>query len=172
MINITDILASKVNKGISILHEKENLKVLQKLLINISLSKDQIEGKYKVSELGEFYQIKFYLKDIDFCLCKVIIDNFRGLSNDYPFKSQIISTYLNNDKRFLFYLEYQVQTTRHKGKIEDEQAKAYNKAIKYNDTIVLGDKQFHNLINQMKLPYEPIYCLNEKEFENCMFLKK
>ena len=82
-------------------------------------------------------------------------------------KSQIISTCLNKDKRFIFYLEYQVQTTRQRNnKIEDEQAKAYNNAIKYNDTIVLGDKHFHKLIHEMKLPCKNIDYKNEKEFAN------
>ena len=62
LINIVDTLASKVNKGISILHDKENLKVLHKLLININFMNDQIKSKYKISEINQYYQIKFYLK--------------------------------------------------------------------------------------------------------------
>ena len=46
LVNVVDVLASKVNKGISILNDKKNLNNLHKLLICINLSKDQIEGKY------------------------------------------------------------------------------------------------------------------------------
>ena len=44
LIHDVDKFASKINKGISILHEKENLKLFQKLLIIINLSKDQMDG--------------------------------------------------------------------------------------------------------------------------------
>ena len=167
MVNVVDVLASKVNKGISILNDKKNLNNLHKLLICINLSKDQIEGKYIIYDIIQFYQIKYYLKDIDFCLGKTILNVFEHLSKDYPLKSQIINTYLNKDKRFLLYLEYNTQIIRQKqNQIEDEKTKAYNKSIKYNHTIVLGDKKFHNLINKMKLPCENIYYLNENEFSN------
>ena len=50
---------------------------------------------------------------------------------------KIRSTYLNKDKIFLFYLKYQVQTIRQDERIiEDEQAKAYNKAIKYINIMI------------------------------------
>ena len=167
LVNVVDVLASKVNKGISILNDKKNLNNLHKLLICINLSKDQIEGKYIIYDIIQFYQIKYYLKDIDFCLGKTILNVFEHLSKDYPLKSQIINTYLNKDKRFLLYLEYNIQIIRQKqNQIEDEKTKAYNKSIKYNHTIVLGDKKFHNLINKMKLPCENIYYLNENEFSN------
>ena len=167
LVNVVDVLASKVNKGISILNDKKNLNNLHKLLICINLSKDQIEGKYIIYDIIQFYQIKYYLKDIDFCLGKTILNVFEHLSKDYPLKSQIINTYLNKDKRFLLYLEYNTQIIRQKqNQIEDEKTKAYNKSIKYNHTIVLGDKKFHNLINKMKLPCENIYYLNENEFSN------
>ena len=65
LVNVVDVLASKVNKGISILNDKKNLNNLHKLLICINLSKDQIEGKYIIYDIIQFYQIKYYLKDID-----------------------------------------------------------------------------------------------------------
>ena len=167
LINIVDTLASKVNKGISILHDKENLKVLHKLLININFLNLQIESKYNFSEINRYYQIKFYLTDIDFCLCKIIVNFFQDLSNDYPLKSEIINTYSNNDKRLFFYLGYQTQIFRQKqNKNEDEQTKAYNKAIKFNNTIVLGDKQFQNIIGKMNIPCKNFVYKNENEFSN------
>ena len=48
--------------------------------------------------------------------------------------------------------------------IENEQEKIYNKAIKFNDTIVLGDKQFHDSIKKMDLPCENIYYVNNNDF--------
>ena len=48
--------------------------------------------------------------------------------------------------------------------IEDEQEKIYNESIKYNNTIVLGDKQFHDSIKKMNLPCENIYYVNNNDF--------
>ena len=173
LIHDVDKFASKINKGIYILHEKENLKLLQKLLIIINLLKDQMGGKYNISELSQYYQPKFYLKDIDFCLNQLIFSIFKELSNEFPFKKEIINTFLNKDKRFMLYLEYGVQIFRLKeNKNEDEQTKVYNNAIKYNNTIVLGDQKFHDLIKKIKLPCENIYYLNKNEFSQFFFVPK
>ena len=49
----------------------------------------------------------------------------------------------------------------------------YNNSIKFKDTIVLGDKQFHKKIREINLPCENIFYLNEEEFYNfCLVPKK
>jgi hypothetical protein len=54
--------------------------------------------------------------------------------------------------------------------ITNNEELTFNNVIKYNDTIVMGDYNFHNLIIKMKLPFKNIYYLNEKQiskfFEN------
>ena len=55
---------------------------------------------------------------------------------------------MNKEKRFLFYKGQSIQAKKIND-VEDEQAKAYNKAIKYYDIIVLGDFNFHELIKKI-----------------------
>ena len=73
LIITVDSLTSQVNKGVSILDNQE-LKILQKILIELNLSNAQLFDKYNVPELIEFYQIKNFFRDIDFCLSVAIID--------------------------------------------------------------------------------------------------
>ena len=51
---------------------------------------------------------------------------------------------------------------------KEQDIKNYNKAIKYYDTVIIEDKNFHNLIIKMNLPYKNQYYLNEivKFFKN------
>ena len=56
---------------------------------------------------------------------------------------------MNKEKRHIFYKVYTIQAKKIND-IEDEQAEAYNKAIKYNYTLVLGDNNFHELIKKIK----------------------
>ena len=52
---------------------------------------------------------------------------------------------------------------------ENEQEKIFNQSIRYNDTIVIGDKNFHDIISKMNLSCKYKYYLNEIEFPS--FLK-
>ena len=62
----------------------------------------------------------------------------------------IYNTYSDNEKRYFLYKLYRaIVKLYNENKQEDEYIKAYNKAIKYNDTIVLGEEQF--LIQLKKL---------------------
>ena len=54
--------------------KKKKKKIFHKTLIEIICSNDQLKDKKSYKELSEYYQIKNYLRDIDFCLGKVIID--------------------------------------------------------------------------------------------------
>ena len=165
LIDVAEKLSYEVEKGNSILNEKGKLKLLQQLLININYSHDQLFRKYNIPELNQYYQVKYYLKDIDFCLCKSIIDLLDTICNNYPLKNEMKECYLYHERRFVFYKEYADQAEMQNNNIiEVEQEKIYNNAIKYNNTIVLGDKQFHDLIKNINLPCENIYYLNKEEF--------
>ena len=170
VINVVEEVALFIEQGIPIFREKEKLIILQKNLIFHNFLKIQMDGKMNASDLKQYYQIKFYFKDIDFCLCKAIFDIFKDLGNNY---TEIIYSFLKIDKRFLLYLEYQTQILRQRNNNnENEQAKAYNKAIKFNDTIVLGNEQFHNLIKKINLPCKNIYYLNDYEFAKFFLVPK
>ena len=120
-----------------------------------------------MADLSEYFQIKNYFRDIDFCLGKAIIDTINNACTDYPLQSVINQNYLNKEKRFVFYKIYAIEARKQNNNdFEDEQAKTYNKSIKYNDTIVLGDEHFHNLIKKMDIPCENIYYLNEEQLSN------
>ena len=167
LVKIAYVLAFGADNGLSILnYKKELLIMLQKLLIEMICSHDQLIYKSNFSELSEYYQIKNYLRDIDFCLSKVIVDIIIDSCQNYPLKPEIKITFFTNDVRYYFYRSYTALITTFGKKNEDEQIKAYNKAIKYNDIIVLGDKQFHDTINKMNISSENIYYLNENEFSN------
>ena len=165
LIKIADNLATRIEKGISIINDKENLKKLQRLLILINCSNEQLLERCNISELKEYYQVKNYLKDIDFCLGNTLIHIINIFCKNYPLKFEIGHSYLNKDKRYFFYKSYALQVSK-RNDIENEQTKIYNQSIKYNNTIVLGDKYFHDIINKINLPCENIYYLNEEQFSN------
>ena len=50
--------------------------------------------------------------------------------------------------------------------------KNFNKSIKYNDTIVIGDKNFLDLIKKINLPCKNKYYLKENEILNFSKSKK
>ena len=169
IIKSADNLANKVKEGKSILHEIFDLKILQRFLIEIYFSTQIIYKKYNTSQIKEYYQVKNFLRDIDFCLGISLKNILIYLSNKYPFAKLIEDLYCDKDQRFYFLSIYSTQHLKMNDNInenENEQLKTYNKSIKYKDTIVLGDKQFHNLISKINLPCENIIYLNEEEFSN------
>ena len=171
LILTVDSLVSQINKSNSILNKKQELKLLQTILIELNLLNAQLFDKYNVPQLIEFYQIKNYLRDIDFCLSLAIIDIIHNSCQNYPSQFEITPSYLNKDKRIIFYQVYSIQAKKIND-IEDEQAKDYNAAIKYNETIVLGDNNFHELIKKINIPCENIYYLNENQFSDFFLVPK
>ena len=166
LINIVDTLSFKVDKGISILNENEKLKNFQRLLIEISFLIDEFNCKYNVINLSKFYQIKNYIRDIDFCVGKVLFDILNTYCNNYPLLFKIIYPYIYNERRYKYYLQYSYRlkdVNINIGAENEKECKALNKAIKYNDTVVIGDKNFHNLIIKMNLPCKNKYYINENE---------
>ena len=166
LIQCTNNLAFKINNGLSILDEKFNLKILQKLLIEIHCLIEVIYNNCYFSQLIEYYEIKNFLKDIDFCVGVALIDIIESyLGNDYPLTEKISQFYRIKEQRFSKYKIYKINVKcLNENKSNDLQLKVYNEAIKFKDTIVLGDKHFHNIISKMNLPCENIYYLNEIEF--------
>ena len=171
LINIVDTLSSKVEKNISILNEKDNLKILQKTLIENILLFGHIFKEHNAEELSKFYQIKYYFKDIDFCLGQILYYIIYQHCQNYPLNSQFINPYKSLGKRLLYYQMYQHHVKYQKliDNDKENEAEIFNKSIKFNNTIIIGDLNFHNFIKKIKLPCENIYYLKENEIEN--FLK-
>ena len=174
IIQYVNNLASKVDNGLSILNEKNDLRILQILLIEIHCANEILYNKKRnLSILSEYYQVKYYLRDIDFCLGIAIIDIILNSFKNYPLTKDIYYHYLRKDKRFNYYKCYLVQSERYNDKTnENEYAEQINKCIKYNDGIVLGNKEFHNLIKKISLTLQDIYYLNEEEFSNFFVIPK
>ena len=162
---IADDLANKVDKGISILNENEKLEILHRLLIEINFSIDQLMAEINIQELSKYYQIKNYIRDIEFCLGKILFNIFSYYCKDYPLKFKITHPYINMEKRLAYYTIYSLNLQINEN-IEDEQEKPLNKAIKYNDSIVIGDQIFQSLIKKMNLPCKNIYYLDENQISN------
>ena len=108
LVTIVDTLAFKVNKGLNILNENEKLKLLHKLLIEIKCSIEQSLEGTNIEKLSEFYQVKNFFRDIDFCLGQVIINILIYYCKDYPLKFEITHPYLNKEKRWRYYSLYAI----------------------------------------------------------------
>ena len=62
-------------------------------------------------------------------------------------KFEITHPYVSKEKRLAYYTLYSIDYEKNKY-IENEEEKIFKKAIKYNDTIVIGDKDFHDIIKK------------------------
>ena len=154
---IIDSLSFKVGEGKSILNEKEKLKNFHRLLIEINCSIEQEIQGFNIVSLCEFYQIKNYFRDIHFCMIKLLFNIFTNYCVNYPFRGEIISTFLNSDKRFFYYSLYAMKSKEININKETEENKVLNDTIKYKDIIVIGETNFHILIKNMNLPCKNIY---------------
>ena len=164
--NIVNELSSQVEKGFSILNDKERLKILHHFLIKFDCSIEQLKKGYNIKELSKYYQIKNFYRDIAFCLGKFIMNIFNNYIEGYPFSLEIFQHFLNFEKRYIYYLTYNNHLKQDKY-IENEEEKIYNKSLRYKHIIALGDQDFHNLIKKINLPCEKdkqIYFFNENQF--------
>ena len=167
--NTVALFAMKLEKDKSILEDKKLLKDFQMLLIEFICSFEQLYRKIDIEKFSKYYQIKNYFRDMDFCLCK-FIQYTLSLCKTYPFISEI-NHYINNEeKRCRNYIFYYLHLIKDNITPENEQEKIFNQAIRYNDIIVIEDKNFLDIISKMNLPCKNKYLLNEKEVSN--FFKK
>ena len=165
LISQLDNLASKIEKGMNILNEneKENLAELQYNLIKFICAIDHLLNLVNIEELSKFYQAKNYLRDIDFLLGITILYMLNNFCKNYPFNLEFKIPFIYKEQRIDFYKLYGsiIKCPNYEN---NSQLKEYRKAITYNDTIVLGNKNFHDIIKKINLPVKPIYYLNDNEF--------
>ena len=105
LIPIIDSLANKIDKGISILNENEKLKNMQRIIIETCFSMEQLNKGINIEELCKYYQIKNYIRDIDFCLGKFFITILTTYCKGYFIETELTSSFLNKEQRFRYYLE-------------------------------------------------------------------
>ena len=153
--NCIGLITIDLNNGKSILEEKERLKNFQKLLIEFNCACDQFNLEIDIEKFTEYYQIKNYFRDIDFCLYQ-FMKNTLGLCKNYPLISEI-NHYKFLENRFRNYKEYCLHFIKDNITPENEQEKLFNQSIRYNHTIVIGDKNFLDIIDKMKLPCKKIF---------------
>jgi hypothetical protein len=103
LINIVEYLSFKVHKGMSILNENEKLTILHRLLIQINFSIEQLMFECNIHELSKYYQIKNYIRDIEFCLGKIIFNILSYYCKNYPLKFEITHPYVNMEKKYFYY---------------------------------------------------------------------
>ena len=162
--NIICVLANEIGKDKSIIEQKEILHIFHRSLIEFNCSYSRIIQDLNVEELCKYYQVKNFMRDIDFCIC-LLIHNILILCRNYPLYSEIYSCIIT-ETRFTYYKCYILHLIKDNKIPDNEQEKIFNKSIKYNDTIVIGDKNFHDLIKKINLPCKNKYYLKENEILN------
>ena len=157
---ITMSFAMNIDMGISLFEDKERLKNFQISLIEFNLYIEYILQGLDIEKFGKYYQIKIFFRDIDFCLCKFIY-NITSLCPNFPLRKEIFH-YMSRDNQFSDYINYVLHLQKDNIIPETEDEKIFNQSIKYNDTIVIGDKYFIDKIKKIKLPCKNLYYINEK----------
>ena len=76
------------------------------------------------------------------------------------------------DRRYRYYKLYTVHLKNDKHNDNLKEKKIFNKAIKYNHTVVIGNDKFHKTIAEMKVPSKYIYYLKETEIINFLEEKR
>ena len=141
-----NFLVSKIKEG-KCLFLEEKLKTLQIKIIEIYL----LNRKEKIN----YYQILFFFKDIDFCL-KIFLQSLAyDIKDEIFFK--IINSFcsFNMDKRFNCFSNYSTSNNtdliKEYRELNEEDMKILNNSLKIKNTIIIGEKPFHDFIKNLKL---------------------
>ena len=122
-----------------------------------------------IQEFFKFYQIKNYCRDIDICLLKFLYYNLY-FCKYYPLFSDIsdyMYTYKINVNNSFYMLHFRKDSKSY----ENEKEKIFNESIRYNDTIIIGNKKFHYFIKNIKLPCKNKYFIDDKTDEITKFFE-
>ena len=102
--NIICSLANQICKDKSLFKEKEILHLFHRSLIEFNCSYSGFFEDLNVEELCKYYQVKNFMRDIDFCIC-ILIHNIFLLCRNYPLYSEIYSCIIT-ETRFSYYNFY------------------------------------------------------------------
>ena len=169
LIDIISTLSHKVQKGESILNDTDKLKSFHKSMIIINCSFKQMIHRINIQDFFKYYQIKNYCRDIDACLIKFLYYNLY-FCKYYPLFSEISNNMENNkiNTDTIFYMPHFKKDSK---SYDNEQEKIFNESIRYNDTIIIGNKKFHDLIKKIKLPCKNKYFLDDDANEISEFFE-
>lgn len=161
LMDVVSTLSYKVQKGESILNDIDKLKSFHKSMFIINCTFDQMVYDINIQEFIKYYQIKNYCRDIDICLLK-FLNYSLYFCKYYPLFSDI-SNYMKTNKIKNNNIFYMLHFKKDSKSYENEQEKIFNESIRFNDTIIIGDQKFHDLIKKIKLPCRNKYFLNDNE---------
>ena len=146
---------------------EQKLKELQIKLIEYSV----LNRKVKL----DFYQIRFLFQDIDFCL-KIFL-YLINLNYFNEVFGNIINSFISiqMDKRINNYINYEASnikdlTDQYK-EFDDHQMKTLNNSLKIKNTLIIGQKSFHDFIKDLKLPTNTFYLTIDQLVDFAAILK-
>ena len=146
-------LVNKINKeNASILEEVIHLKFLHTFLINFAKFFQKEILEFDSKDFCKFPLLIKYFMDIDFCLKLFFCDIYEMFkSKQYKIKH---NTAVNEvDKRIGIFKNY-ILSNYNKGialkKISEKDLNIINEALKIRDFIVVGDKKFHKMIENIE----------------------
>ena len=169
LMDIISTLSHKVQKGESILKEIDKLKSFHKSMFIINCAFEQMIYNINIQEFINYYQIKNYWRDIDICLLKFLYYNLY-FCKYYPLFYEI-KDYMKTNKINMDNMYYLLHFKKDSKSYENEQEKSFNESIRYNDTIIIGNKKFHDLIKKIKLPCKNRYYIDDNTNEISKFFE-
>ena len=169
LIDVVSTLSHKVQKGESILNDTDKLKSFHKSMIIINCTFEEMIYRINIQDFFKYYQIKNFYRDIDICLLKFLYYNLY-FCKYYPLFSDI-SDYMKTNKINNDSIFYMLHFKKDSKSYDNEQEKIFNESIRYNDTIIIGDKKFLDLIKKIKLPCKNKYFLDDNTNEISKFFE-
>ena len=82
-----------------LINEKDNIKKIKKIFIEINFAIDDYYKRYNSEQLGKFYQIKRYIRDINIDFGKMLFNIFLIYCKDNLFRNGYLNTFMLSDKR-------------------------------------------------------------------------
>ena len=171
--NISENLYEKLNRGQSIIREKEYLKQIQTFSILFTFF-GLLRHRHK--DFIDFYQIINFYRDIDFCL-KFLIFYIYLVFNDKKniFMNDLYSAINVSEFRInKIFLEYaNVRLKTFKLSLRPEEQKTLDESLTIKDFIVIGDNNFNKKIKGIEndINYKTIKYLKIDEISNYIMTK-
>ena len=170
-------LFNKLNKeNVSILEEVIHLKFLHTFLIKFSVffAKDIIE--FEPDDFCKFPNLIKYFMDIDFCL-KLFFCNIYEFAKNKQYKINQNEAVSEVDKRLGIFNNY-ILSNYYKEKalknISEENLNKLNETLKIKDFIVIGDTNFHKLVQNIQndFDHDRIDYIDILEFKKYLIKRK
>ena len=168
LFTILEKLSKKIMENECILDEKEDLKEIQILCLYLLFISFKMANQDFYSFIN-YYQIKNFFRDIDFCLKLLVYSKFGmfkigeiNLIDEINFSLSIC------DLRYPIYLAYAGIEALNKNKFTEEEKKIINDSLTIKDFIIIGDKKFHEKIKTIEknIKSNSLGYLNIEEISN------